>query len=213
MAGGFSSGAISGAMNAGMYGGNALQAALLGGLAVAAIAGLVQGAIELNGVNGQMPATASTHRQYGLSPASHQPPFCSQDEEPLLARMIFAEAGKDFKIPGAMEAVGWTPVNRMLWGRYWPDSVEEVILQPNQFTSVGSNQWAAFNYPLEMKPMDFQAYLRAFEVAKGVCEGTIADPAGAHAFQGSPEIPSWMGNRGEALGKIGSHYFFWLISR
>jgi len=48
MAGGFSGGATAGALNASAYGGNVWQAALYGGLIGAAIAGTVQGAIELN---------------------------------------------------------------------------------------------------------------------------------------------------------------------
>jgi RHS repeat-associated protein len=48
MAGGFAGGATAGAINAGVYGGNVWQAALYGGLTAAGIAGLVQGAIELN---------------------------------------------------------------------------------------------------------------------------------------------------------------------
>jgi len=52
MAGGFAGGAVSGGLNAAVYGGNPWQAALYGGLMAAAFAGLVAGAIELNGANG-----------------------------------------------------------------------------------------------------------------------------------------------------------------
>jgi RHS repeat-associated protein len=48
MAGGFVGGATSGALNAGVYGGNICQSALYGGLIGAAFAGTIQGAVELN---------------------------------------------------------------------------------------------------------------------------------------------------------------------
>ena len=48
MSGGFTGGAVSGGGNAAVNGGNVWQAALYGGLIGAAVAGLIQGAIELN---------------------------------------------------------------------------------------------------------------------------------------------------------------------
>jgi hypothetical protein len=58
-AAGFAGGAVAGGLNAAIYGGNIWQSALYGGLMGAAIAGLVQGAIELNNwVNSQGPTVS-----------------------------------------------------------------------------------------------------------------------------------------------------------
>ncbi len=92
-----------------------------------------------------------------------------------------------------MVAVGAVVLNRVK-DSYFPNTIEEVILQPRQFSSVYDGQ-----YQLEPDPLSFDA---AYEVLKG------EDPTGGCLYFYNPDIATatWSFKR-ETKVVIGNHRF------
>lgn len=97
-----------------------------------------------------------------ISPVGYIPVISASDSEvELLARILQAEAhGND---ADGMAAVGYVILHRVQSPGF-PDTLEEVIYAPNQFTGVGTP-----NFNMDPLPL-------SLNVARGVLSGTMADP-------------------------------------
>ncbi|MCX5805761.1 MAG: cell wall hydrolase [Proteobacteria bacterium] len=97
-----------------------------------------------------------------------------------LAKIIYAESRSDWRVPGALEATAWTVRNRVETEGF-PWTYYEVITAPDQFSSVTSTKntgWGDFvNTNLSKEKAAVRD--RCFEVAKGVYDGSTADPTKA----------------------------------
>lgn len=113
-----------------------------------------------------------------------------------------------------MAAVMHVAMNRLARPERFGHTLQEVISQPNQFSSYNGPQWAAFD-PSTLPDADKRAYNRAFQLAAGVVRGTLPDPTGgADHFlnreltkKQTGRIPSWVGKM-EPRGKRGQHNFY-----
>jgi spore germination cell wall hydrolase CwlJ-like protein len=114
------------------------------------------------------------------------------DDVNALARMIFAEGDSLYRVPGAMEGIGWVARNRMSAPGF-PDTLQGVLTQPGrngapQFQAVGnaisrgSKQWQLSADPSQLQGPDVAAYQRAHDVAQGILGGQIPDPTGGATF-------------------------------
>jgi spore germination cell wall hydrolase CwlJ-like protein len=113
--------------------------------------------------------------------------------EKLLARLTYAEAAGQHSVPDAMEAVAWTVRNRVE-SPLFPHTFEEVILQKNQFPSIGGKLWKEAGNPAVLRGPSLRAYNRALAVARGVLTGTIPDPTrGALYFHSGPPTAWFQG--------------------
>lgn len=99
----------------------------------------------------------------------------------LLARLIFAEAADHHDRPGAMEAIGWTTLNRV-GAPTFPKTLEAVIHQPGQFDSVGKKLWRDAGDPSKLTGPNVTAYAKALEAAEGILGGRIPDRTKAAQF-------------------------------
>jgi hypothetical protein len=112
----------------------------------------------------------------------------------LLARLIFAEAGDHWNVPGAMEGVGWTARNRV-GAPGFRKTLPDVILKPGGFDGPKNSQWQKAGDPSKLTGKDAVAYQRALEVARGVLSGDIPDPTGGATFfysrKPNQAVPAW----------------------
>jgi N-acetylmuramoyl-L-alanine amidase len=115
----------------------------------------------------------------------------NKKELSMLARVIYAEArGEDYK---GQIAVGAVVMNRLQSPKF-PNSLKEVIMEPNAFSAVKDGQyWLIPN----------QA---AFKAAKAAVKGI--DPTGNALFYFNPDVSKsvWFKSR-TATKKIGNHLF------
>lgn len=136
---------------------------------------------------GQVAAASGANAQ--PAPATEAP---DPDDVNALARMIFAEGGSLYRVPGAMEGIGWVARNRMDAPGF-PDTLQGVLTQPGrnnqpQFQAIGnavwrgSKQWQMAKDPSQLHGPDVAAYQRARDVAQGILSGQIPDPTGGATF-------------------------------
>ncbi|OME87913.1 spore cortex-lytic enzyme [Paenibacillus sp. FSL A5-0031] len=115
----------------------------------------------------------------------------NKKELSMLARVIYAEArGEEYK---GQVAVGAVVMNRLQSSKF-PNTVKEVIMEPNAFSAVKDGQyWLIPNQT-------------AFKAAKAAVKGN--DPTGNALFFFNPIITNsaWFKTR-TATKKIGSHQF------
>lgn len=146
-----------------------------------------------------------------------------------LARMMFGEGAGLYKVPGAMEGIGWAARNRVGAPGH-PDTLQGVINQPDkhgqpQFQAVGNDvfpgnkEWQLSADPSQLVGPDVDAYQRAQDVARGILTGDIPDPTGgATSFRSHHEPPPAGGyplpdgyvNTSPALGTPSTGYFIFL---
>lgn len=121
-------------------------------------------------------------------------PHPSDDDVNALARMIFGEGAGLYRVPGAMEGIGWVARNRVGAPGH-PKTLQSVITQPHQFQAVrtdgqrGNDEWQRSVDPSQLTGPDVPAYQRAQEVARGILSGDIPDPTGGAMFFGSHHKP------------------------
>ncbi|MFS0724032.1 cell wall hydrolase [Paenibacillus sp. 1P07SE] len=115
----------------------------------------------------------------------------TEEEINLIARIIYSEArGESYD---GQVGVGAVILNRMT-SDLFPDTVRDVIMQPNAFTVVHNGRY-------NMKP-DATAYQAALDAAAGV------DPTSGALFFYNPDIStSTYFNSRSAAAKIGNHQF------
>ncbi|OBZ16608.1 MULTISPECIES: cell wall hydrolase [Bacillales] len=115
----------------------------------------------------------------------------NKKELSMLARVIYAEArGEEYK---GQVAVGAVVMNRLRSSKF-PNTVKEVIMEPNAFSAVKDGQyWLIPNQT-------------AFKAAKAAVKGM--DPTGNALFYFNPVISksTWFNSR-TATKKIGNHLF------
>lgn len=115
----------------------------------------------------------------------------NKKELSMLARVIYAEArGEDYK---GQVAVGAVVMNRLQSPKF-PNTVKEVIMEPNAFSAVKDGQyWLIPNQT-------------AFKAAKAAVKGM--DPTGNALFYYNPDISKsgWFKTR-TTTKKIGNHLF------
>jgi N-acetylmuramoyl-L-alanine amidase len=115
----------------------------------------------------------------------------NKKELSMLARVIYAEArGEEYK---GQVAVGAVVMNRLQSSKF-PNTVKEVIMEPNAFSAVKDGQyWLIPNQT-------------AFKAAKAAVKGI--DPTGNALFYFNPVISksAWFKTR-TATKKIGNHLF------
>ncbi|WP_028610725.1 cell wall hydrolase [Paenibacillus harenae] len=115
----------------------------------------------------------------------------NQKELDLLARIIYAEArGESYK---GQVSVGAVVMNRLASSSF-PDTIREVIEQPQAFTAVADGQY-------QLKP-DTTAYKAAIEAVKGY------DPTNGALYYFNPDTATseWIWSRKQTM-KIGKHIF------
>ena len=117
----------------------------------------------------------------------------AKGDEDLLARLIHAESNS---APQDLPAIGWAVVNRIgapTFGR----TLGAVVAKDKAFASVpakddpygGSAQWRLTADPSKLTGPDAAAWRRAHDTAKGILNGTIADPtSGAQYFFSSQNL-------------------------
>ena len=127
-----------------------------------------------------------------------------EDDVRLLARLIYAEGGEDYRLPDALEGIGWTVRNR-IGAPGFPRSLAGVVFQQGrngtfQYTGVSSRQWARAEDPSSLKGAERDAYSRALDVATGILDGSIADPTGGATYFHSlgDDTPPWFRSRQDA---------------
>ena len=127
--------------------------------------------------------------------------FSTDNDETLLARMIFGEArGESYT---EKVAVGFTAVNRANDGKRWNgETVRESILAPYQYSCFNSNDE---NRDKLMDPQiyDASAFYNCLDVARDILSGNVEDPTNGATHYFNPELasPSWA-SKIERIGKI-----------
>lgn len=115
----------------------------------------------------------------------------AEDDVTLLAKIIYAEArGESFE---GQVAVGAVVLNRVESTQF-PDTIEEVIYQPGQFSAVSDRQ-------IELTPDD-----EAYQAALAAIEGQ--DPTNGAVFYYNPitATDNWIKTR-DVVKSIGNHKF------
>jgi hypothetical protein len=119
-----------------------------------------------------------------------------------LARNIYFEArGENLK---GQIAVAFVTLNRVK-STYWPDSIDEVVYQPYQFS------WTL--HPTSI--VDFEAFKKAARVGLLSLSGHLTDPTGGADHYYAPELvetPRWA-HRLTKLAEIDGHVFFTASAR
>lgn len=130
----------------------------------------------------------------------------AMDNITVLARIIFAEAAGENYL--GKVAVAWVVKNRV-YSKKFPNTYENVIYQPWQFTGVNSLLWKKTFYPKKLNPRELTSWQDAQKIAKEVIEGRISDPTrGAdHYYSIIIPIPKWA-KKMQKTAKIGKHIFF-----
>lgn len=114
----------------------------------------------------------------------------------ILARVIYAEAAAESD--GIMAAMGWVVINRVRDQAHEfrnLDTCEEVIMQPNAFSSVGGALWVAAGNPGGLAGPARAAYDRARSIAGRICSGELADPTQGALLYYSPQAMVPPGSR------------------
>lgn len=136
------------------------------------------------------PETKNTNVEYVQSKNSNY----TEEDVALLARLIHGEArGEPYK---GQVAVGAVVLNRME-AKGFPNTMEEVIFQKNQFTCVDDGQ-----FYLDI-PEDSSVYKAAREALEG------KDPSKGCVYFYNPEISTsrWIFENTKTVVTIGSHRF------
>ena len=132
------------------------------------------------------------------------------DDVDLLARMIFAEGDSLYRVPGAMEGIGWVARNRV-GTRGQPDTLRGVIYNTGkygipQFQATGNEMWPGNTPwvraadPSTLTGPDVQAFQRAHDVAQGILSGQIPDPTGGAVRFHTSKSPPSVGYNGIGIG-------------
>jgi spore germination cell wall hydrolase CwlJ-like protein len=112
----------------------------------------------------------------------------SPEDEALLARLIFAEGADHYKIPGALESIGWTVANRV-GAPGFRRTLKDVIDQPAQFNGPKNPQWEKAGDSPNLQGEDLNAYAKALTVARAILGGTLNDPTHGATFFYSRQKP------------------------
>jgi len=123
----------------------------------------------------------------------------------LLARIIFAEAAGEPHI--GKVAVGCVIRNRVKSSR-WPNTYQEVILQPKQFSGVNSPLWRKFVQDKRLTPIQKKIKLECLEIAEDIITRKQPDITGGANHYYNPKLasPSWA-KRMRVTRRIGNHIF------
>ena len=123
----------------------------------------------------------------------------------ILARIIFAEAAGESHL--GRIAVGCVIRNRVKSSR-WPDTYKEVILQPHQFSGVGSFLWDRFIQNKLLTPEQRRIKLECFKIAEDIITGRQPDITGGATHYYNPRLasPSWA-KKMKITRRIGNHIF------
>ena len=123
----------------------------------------------------------------------------------ILARIIFAEAAGEPRL--GRIAVGCVVRNRVKSPR-WPNTYKEVILQPRQFSGVGSFLWDRFIQNKLLTPEQRRIKLECFKIAEDIITGRQPDITGGATHYYNPKIasPSWA-KKMKITREIGNHIF------
>ena len=134
----------------------------------------------------------------------------------LLARLIFGEARgepREGKI-----WVGGSVLNRRDANSWWPHSIKEVILQPEQYDPVKPKDpnHKFFVDPLQSGvPADLASWRECYQIAVDIISGELSNPTTATHFHGetsqftTEEYLRKVVPKGKFLKKIGKTYFYW----
>ena len=112
----------------------------------------------------------------------------------LLGRLIFAEAANHYNKPGAYRAMAHTVLNRVGQPGF-RNTLQDVILQPNQFNSVGGELWNRAGNPTALTGANALAYAAALYTANEILGGSeyeTGDPTGGATYyysSGNDKIP------------------------
>lgn len=115
-------------------------------------------------------------------------------EHYLLASVIFAGAAKSDKdlFEKDAPAFGYTIKNRSI---YRNKPIRDVILSPNQYYEVGSNEQAKFfmskTNPESLTKEEQYYVKRSLQLAKAVIEGRMEDPTNGADMAFKPEDPTY----------------------
>lgn len=90
---------------------------------------------------------------------------------PLLAKTIYAEAGNQHRTPIAVEEVARL-INTRLNRSDYPDTLQGVIIDSGEFSSVGSNEWKKVENR-ELNPFEFNIFSSYHKIAKEVLEKNL----------------------------------------
>ena len=126
-------------------------------------------------------------------------------EKFILARIIFAEAaGEPYE---GKVAVGCVVRNRVKSKR-WPNTYREVILQPEQFSGVGSELWNKFINEHRLNFEEKRAKKECLEIAEKIISGEQPDITHGANHYYNPKLasPSWA-KKMKITRIIGNHIF------
>lgn len=126
----------------------------------------------------------------------------SEDQLDTIARTILGEA-MPYDEPG-QQAVAWVIRNRAASGDF-PSDPAKVAKQPKQFSAWNSG--AGGNDLVRMSASS-PRYQQAYQIAKQVFSGGVADPTGGATYYHTPAVnPKW-DNRMTKTAEVGGHVFY-----
>lgn len=124
-----------------------------------------------------------------------------------LARTIYFEARG--RSDTEMAAVGYVVVNRARDSQF-PDDICAVIREGGETPPCQFSWWCDGRSDVAV---DREEYDRAVRVARGVLDGTVADPShGANMFHNLSVVPGWVASA-EPRGRIGNQLFYYIKRR
>lgn len=129
----------------------------------------------------------------------------------VLAMTVFAEALKSGKGLDENDAIGILNVikNRTNKPKRFNESVYDVILDPNQFSGVGSDEWnKAFSHNFK-DDNEKQIFKRALQLTNGVMSGKIKDNTNGADHYYNPKLasPDWGKLTSEDMVDTGNMYY------
>ncbi len=137
-----------------------------------------------------------------VEPISYKISDFSQDnDESLLARMIFGEARNCSEIERT--AVGYSAINRVNDGKRWNgETINEVLLKDKQYSCFNKND-PNREKMLDPESYDSNSFYECLEIAGDILSGELEDPTNGatHYFNPAVVAPSWA-NKLEKVGKI-----------
>ena len=130
------------------------------------------------------------------------------EEHKLYFDTIFAEVSKAKNFESDAAAIASVIKNRASRPERFGGSLAEVILRPNQFSSVGTQEFMKAQMG-KFTPDEEDVYKQVVQIGSGVLRGSIEDPTGGADHYFNPKLvkPSWA-KKMKKVFDSGSHVFF-----
>lgn len=142
--------------------------------------------------------------------------FKDDTEEMLLARLIFGEVNNEPR--EAKIWVAWSVINRTAANSWWPETIQEVILQKGQYDPFKPESpiYGKIISPLSFDGVgvaDKKSWYECYEIARDVVSGKIKNPTTATHFVAGEDYKNWFEKNvvpeGQFIKTIGNTYFYW----